>query len=78
MRTAPTSFPAVEQGKQLRLQVLHCCDLLANFTGLAADQRLQIAAGADPSRVMIRFSAKLTTPRGVLELPLTQAQLRAR
>ena len=29
------------------MQVLHRCDLLANFTGLAADQRLQVAAGAD-------------------------------
>lgn len=27
---------------------------------------------------IIRFSAKLTTPRGVRELPPTQAQLRAR
>lgn len=32
---------------------------------------------ATPIPAMIRFSAKLTSPRGVLELPPTQAQLSA-
>jgi hypothetical protein len=47
-RTAPAGFPAVQQGKQLRLQVPHRHDLRADFTGLAADPRLQLTAGADP------------------------------
>jgi hypothetical protein len=44
--------------------------------GLNATQRP--ASIAAPMAAMIRFSAKLTTPRGVLEFPPTQAQLRAR
>ena len=44
--------------------------------GLNAAQWL--ASITAPMAAMIRFSAKLTTPRGVLEFPPTQAQLRAR
>ena len=36
-----------------------------------------VKINAAPIIVIIAFSVKLTTPRGALELPPTQAQLRA-
>ncbi len=52
-----------------------CCSLLLGGLTLVV-----IASGLAlaPMTAMITVSAKLTTPRGVLEWPPTQAQLRAR
>jgi hypothetical protein len=74
----PNGF-AQRRGELLRIQACsgrRSIEMLTPMASLAAGDpphllHLNIAA---PIPAMIRFSAKLTSPRGVLELPPTQAQ----